>query len=131
MYLNEKHVTHGDLKLENILVVCYDNKNNNKDEDGFINAIKHDCDILIKDGINKNSSNYFGNEVNEVNKALNERNKNEGIYSFGTNFKFGLNKNDKNNKSKNQLKLSLYDEKKLSVLNFIIKILIHRIFQKF
>jgi serine/threonine protein kinase len=43
-YLNEKHVIYGDLKLENILVACYDDqgkngrcKDNNK-EDGFINC---------------------------------------------------------------------------------------------
>ena len=122
LYLNDKHVIHGDLKLENILVVCYDNKNNN-DEDGFINAIKHDCDIFIQDRILNNSSNDYGNEVNEVNKALNERNKIEGIYSFGTNFKFGKNKNDKNKNSRDQLKISLYDEKKLNIFNYGIKLI--------
>ena len=122
LYLNVKHVIHGDLKLENILVVCYDNNNNkdDKEEDGFINAIKHDCDIFIKDEILNNSSDDSRNHINEVNKALNERNKREGIYSFGTNFKFGKNKNVD---LKNPQKLSLYDEKKLNIFNYGIKLI--------
>ena len=122
LYLNDKHVIHGDLKLENILVVCYDNNNNkdDKEEDGFINAIKHDCDIFLKDEILNNSSDDSRNHINEVNKALNERNKREGIYSFGTNFKFGKNKNVD---LKNPQKLSLYDEKKLNIFNYGIKLI--------
>ena len=122
LYLNDKHVIHGDLKLENILVVCYDNNNNkdDKEEDGFINAIKHDCDIFLKDEILNNSSDDSRNHINEVNKALNERNKREGIYSFGTNFKFGKKKNVD---LKNPQKLSLYDEKKLNIFNYGIKLI--------
>ena len=28
-YLSEKHIIHGDLKLENILVICYDDHGKN------------------------------------------------------------------------------------------------------
>ena len=61
MYLNEKNIIHGDLKLENILVVSYnDNENTknvkiNKKQDGFIEAIKHDMKI-IDDNLFQNSN---------------------------------------------------------------------------
>ena len=135
MYLNEKHVIHGDLKLENIMVVCYENKENDcsckNNEDGFINAIKHDCDIFLNEGNNlKENSNH----INDVNKQLNDLNKKEGIYAFGTNFKFrgkkNTNKKDNNennininNNINNQQKLSLYDEKKLNIFNYGVKLI--------
>lgn len=130
-YLNEKHVIHGDLKLENILVVCYDDKEknsgnkDNKEEDGFINAIKHDCDIFIQDGNLSHSFNKSKNNINDVNKKLNERNKLEGIYNYGTNFKFGKLKKklNNNNNINNQQKLSLYDEKKLNIFNYGVKLI--------
>jgi serine/threonine protein kinase len=69
MYLNEKQVIHGDLKLENILVTCYNKedstikncddkkkKKNDDDEDGFINAIKHDINVVMRGGV-RNSVN--------------------------------------------------------------------------
>ena len=46
MYLNEKSIIHGDLKLENILVYSYENNDNKKIDDGFIEAIKHDMDFI-------------------------------------------------------------------------------------
>ena len=135
MYLNEKHVIHGDLKLENILVVCYENKDNdcgctNKNkEDGFINAINNDCDTFLHEG---NAMDEIRNHINGVNKQLNDLNKKEGIYGFGTNFRFRGKKNkDKNNKNNNiinnninnKLKLSLYDEKKLNIFNYGVKLI--------
>ena len=135
MYLNEKHVIHGDLKLENILVVCYENKDNdcgctNKNkEDGFINAINNDCDTFLHEG---NAMDEIRNHINGVNKQLNDLNKKEGIYGFGTNFRFRGQKNkDKNNKNNNiinnninnKLKLSLYDEKKLNIFNYGVKLI--------
>ena len=130
-YLNGKHVIHGDLKLENILVVCYDDqgkncscKDNNK-EDGFINAVMHDCDVLLQDAKLKHSFIKKDNNINDVNKRLNERNKKEGIYNYGTNFRFGKNKTKINNSnnSNDQLKISLYDEKKLNIFNYGIKLI--------
>ena len=135
MYLNEKHVIHGDLKLENILVVCYENKDNdcgctNKNkEDGFINAINNDCDTFLHEG---NAMDEIRNHINGVNKQLNDLNKKEGIYGFGTNFRFrGKKIKDKNNKNNNiinnninnKLKLSLYDEKKLNIFNYGVKLI--------
>ena len=135
MYLNKKHIIHGDLKLENILVVCYENKDNdcgctNKNkEDGFINAINNDCDTFLHEG---NAMDEIRNHINGVNKQLNDLNKKEGIYGFGTNFRFRGKKNkDKNNKNNNiinnninnKLKLSLYDEKKLNIFNYGVKLI--------
>ena len=135
MYLNKKHIIHGDLKLENILVVCYENKDNdcgctNKNkEDGFINAINNDCDTFLHEG---NAMDELRNHINGVNKQLNDLNKKEGIYGFGTNFRFrGKKIKDKNNKNNNiinnninnKLKLSLYDEKKLNIFNYGVKLI--------
>ena len=135
MYLSEKYVIHGDLKLENILVVCYENKENdcgckNKDqEDGFINAIKHDIDILLKDedlinSYNESSTFKKDNNISSVNKKLNERHKREDIHSYKTNFQFGRNKkNNFKNESKKQKLISIYDEKKLNIFNYGIKLI--------
>ena len=60
-YLNEKRIIHGDLKLENIMVECYDSKENNKkneNKDGFIEAIKKDMAIINGD-INSRKSNLL------------------------------------------------------------------------
>ena len=134
MYLNEKNVIHGDLKLENILVVCYENKDNdcnckNKNqEDGFINAIKHDISVFMKD-VDLNSSfngTFQGKDhnINNVNKKLNERHKKEDIHSYKTNFQFGKNKINNDNNKKNKKKLiSIYDEKKLNIFNYGIKLI--------
>ena len=135
MYLSEKYVIHGDLKLENILVVCYENKENdcscknNEQEDGFINAIKHDIDILLKDedlinSYNESTTFKKDNNINSINKKLNERHKREDIHSYKTNFQFGRNKkNNLKNESKKQKLISIYDEKKLNIFNYGIKLI--------
>ncbi len=70
MYLNQKHIFHGDLKLENILVVCYD-KDKDKDikktknSDRFINAINHDMNIVL--GEKNNIRNSYMNNNNNIN----------------------------------------------------------------
>ena len=60
IYLEEKCIIHGDLKLENILVKCYDNDKRTH-KDGFIEAIKHDMQIVdsinSRDEIDKNEDN--------------------------------------------------------------------------
>ena len=69
MYLNQKHIIHGDLKLENILVVCYD-KDKDKDikktknSDRFINAINHDMNIVL--GEKNNIRNSYMNNNNII-----------------------------------------------------------------
>ena len=135
IYLNEKSIIHGDLKLENILVVCYaeDEKNrNNKGQDGFIEAIKHDMKI-INGNINSlstiNTLNSFDlKEINNFNKKLYERQQREDIKSVGTSFRFrGKNEdkdqnktmiNNQDNKSEN-----IYDLKQLDIFNYGIKLI--------
>ena len=76
MYLNEKSIIHGDLKLENILVECYESnkdKENNKKNgiDGFIEAIKHDMEII--DGIINPTSTfktYKEVDLNDLNEII-------------------------------------------------------------
>ena len=134
MYLNEKRIIHGDLKLENILVECYENNNENENRknDGFIEAIKHDMEI-INGSINyMNSFNHNKidlKEINDLNKKLNEKHQREEINSYGTTFRFRGKKKDKKeknevnnnnliNKSKN-----IYDLSKLSIFNYGIKLI--------
>ena len=72
-FLNEKNIIHGDLKLENILVISYneDNskKNINKKEDGFIEAIKHDMEI-INENKKKNNDDINDNELQIYNYGI-------------------------------------------------------------
>ena len=72
-FLNEKNIIHGDLKLENILVISYneDNskKNINKKEDGFIEAIKHDMEI-INENKKKNNEDINDNELQIYNYGI-------------------------------------------------------------
>ena len=99
-FLNEKSIIHGDLKLENILVVTYNdekekNKNEDKKEDGFIEAIKHDMKIINeklnsepKTGRYQKLDKKF---ISNINKNIKENREKEGINTygtFGTTFKF-------------------------------------------
>ena len=147
MYLNEKRIIHGDLKLENILVVCYDNKEEkqkkkkNYDNDGFINAIKHDMNI-INGGINTvktldtlDTNNKYkkveSRQINDLNKILKEKDQRQAINSYGTFFRFRGAKRDKkdvkngklnidnlNNKSNN-----IYESKQFQIYNYGIKLI--------
>ena len=136
-YLNDKSIIHGDLKLENILVECYeDNKDNKnkKNNDGFIEAIKHDMEII--DGI-INPTNTFKThkdvnlkDINNFNKRLNEKHEREEINSYGTSFRFRGQKKDKNNKKdlnnskdSNNKHSNIYDLKLLHIFNYGIKLI--------
>jgi hypothetical protein len=95
IYLNEKRIIHGDLKLENILVECYDDKDNelqkekNKNYDGFIEAIQHDMELLNQKISSFNTLEMKnGKEINNINRRLNEKHQREAINSYGTNFRF-------------------------------------------
>ena len=134
MYLNEKSIIHGDLKLENILIECYENKNNNLN-DGFIEAIKHDMEI-INGSINSISSFHSHKidlkAINEINKKLNEKHEKQQINSYGTVFRFrGAKKDKKENEEKNKKKEetiinkseNIYDLSKLSIFNYGIKLI--------
>ena len=124
MYLNEKRIIHGDLKLENILVECYDDsdsehqKEKNKKYDGFIEAIKHDMDLLNQK-INSFNSLEMKNskDINNINRRLNEKHQREAINSYGTTFRFRAKPGGKN-KSKN-----IYDLKEFKISNYGIKLI--------
>ena len=142
MYLNEKSIIHGDLKLENILVECYENNKesrNNYGKDGFIEAIKHDMGIIkgnisLKNSLNSTNSFKEGNleDINDLNKKLNEKHQREAINSYATTFRFRAKKKDKNDKmdeiknkeekivDKNK---NIYDIKKLHIFNYGIKLI--------
>lgn len=138
MYLNEKQVIHGDLKLENILVTCYnkdDSKNdksadkkkkNNDDEDGFINAIKHDINIVMRGGVRNSVNEYMASRpyddklVNDVNKKLKERNKRESKYD---NYELNHNKKSNDNFLQQNKPKSIYDSKKLHIFNYGLKLI--------
>ena len=138
IYLNEKSIIHGDLKLENILVISYrnndteNNDNNNKKEDGFINAIKHDMKILndnlntIKkiDTVNRKEQDF----INELNKRLKENHEKEEIKSYGTNFRTNLRfRGKKPLKSKNDIEIAenknIYNNEKFEIYNYGIKLI--------
>ena len=94
MYLNEKSIIHGDLKLENILIECYDekkNENKKNNEDNFINAIKQDMKLLSKkiEPYKKlTSSKYLDTDIiNTFNKNLNEKHQRDTINAYGTGFR--------------------------------------------
>ena len=124
MYLNEKRIIHGDLKLENILVECYDDsdsehqKEKNKKYDGFIEAIKHDMDLLNQK-INSFNTLEMKNskEINNINRRLNEKHQREAINSYGTTFRFRAKPGGKS-KSKN-----IYDLKEFKISNYGIKLI--------
>ena len=130
MYLNEKHIIHGDLKLENILVVCYENKEeekqkqkNKKDynDDGFINAIRNDIEIINNPINTVNTFDYKHKtigikEINELNKNINNQYQRSNINSYGTNFKFRGSKKDV--KPKN-----IYELNQFQIFNYGIKLI--------
>jgi serine/threonine protein kinase len=131
MYLNERRIIHGDLKLENILVINYKNENlkDNKNEDGFIEAIKHDMKIMNKK-VNHISKidNFEDSEfkfIKDLKKDMKENHQKVNINSYATTLKF---KNDNfhilENQEKNALKFSYKNKKdKLHIYNYGIKLI--------
>ena len=124
IYLNEKRIIHGDLKLENILVACYDDKDNahqkekNKKYDGFIEAIKHDMEITNQKINSFNTLDMInGKEISNINRRLKEKHQREAINSYGTNFRFRA-KPKSNKNSKN-----IYDLKEFKISNYGIKLI--------
>ena len=131
MYLNEKNVIHGDLKLENILVVSYkeEEKKKNKKEDGFIQAIKHDMKIIneyLDDNIPKTNTlkKFDMKYISDVNKNMKQNYKNQdiNINTFQTNFKF-ISK-EKEKQQKLNKKNNIYkNRKELQIYNYGIKLI--------
>ena len=99
MYLNEKNIIHGDLKLENILLVSYNDNENiknvkiNKKQDGFIEAIKHDMKIIDDNLFQNTNTNRYKKDgiklIDEFNKKIQEDKRNIDIKKHNTNIKFG------------------------------------------
>ena len=134
MYLNEKRIIHGDLKLENILVESYENNGQmkSKDKDGFIEAINHDMKVMngtIKLVDSFNTSNTLNpKDINNLNKKLNEKHQREDINIHGTGFRFRAKKADKDeNKIKNEIKdkesKNIYNSQTLRIFNYGIKLI--------
>ena len=123
MYLNERSIIHGDLKLENILVINYKNENlkeNNKSykkEDGFIEAIKHDMKITNEKLNDTSKINTFEHSelkfIKDINNSMKENRQQININnSYGTTFKFNSdNFHILKNQKENQLKLSNKNKK--------------------
>ena len=145
LYLNEKSIIHGDLKLENILVVNYKNENlkenkkyngKNKKEDGFIEAIKHDMKI-INEKLNdiskrKTFKKYDIKFINDVNKNMKEKNQKQGVGSYTTIFKFKKNnfqllenekEKDLNISNSNIINNIQNKKEKLNIYNYGIKLI--------
>ena len=134
MYLNEKRIIHGDLKLENILVESYENNGQmkSKDKDGFIEAINYDMKVMngtIKLVDSFNTSNTLNpKDINNLNKKLNEKHQREDINIHGTGFRFRAKKADKDeNKIKNEIKdkesKNIYNSQTLRIFNYGIKLI--------
>jgi len=137
-YLNEKRIIHGDLKLENIMVECYDNKENNnkkdQDKDGFIEAIKNDMAIINGEMNTRNSQRLNDHKlIDDLNRMLKEKNERNAINSYGTNFRFRAKKPEKkkenedkdNNEDISEMtkNKNIYDLDKFKIFNYGIKLI--------
>ena len=128
MYLNEKNIIHGDLKLENILVVSYNDNENiksekiNKKQDGFIEAIKHDMKIIDDNLFQNSNTNRYKKDgiklIDEFNKKIQEDKRNIDIKKHNTNIKFG---NHFHFLEKNEQKQNI--QEKLLIKNYGIKLI--------
>ena len=137
IYLNSKNMTHGNLKLQNILLesndIKADKKTNKKsleyNEDKFINAINKDMLLLYK-----NIPNFVGNykfdfkdedSIKMINRKINESQKRSE--SAQTGLRFGLSK-----KTEDKLKAipnlkykgenNIYNSGKFEILKYGIKL---------
>ena len=143
IYLNEKSIIHGDLKLENILVVNYRNENlkenkknktNVKNADGFIEAIKHDMKIINgkSNDIQKSDThkNLDTNSINDIHKNVEENQQEQNANFHTTNFKIkkrNFHENDiekeLNLKNKNIINNRKIKKEKLYIYNYGIKLI--------
>ena len=143
IYLNEKSIIHGDLKLENILVVNYRNENlkenkknktNVKNADGFIEAIKHDMKIINgkSNDIQKSDThkNLDTNSINDIHKNVEENQQEQNANFHTTNFKIkkrNFHENDiekeLNLKNKNIINIRKIKKEKLYIYNYGIKLI--------
>ena len=137
IYLNSKNMTHGNLKLQNILLesndIKADKKTNKKsleyNEDKFINAINKDMLLLYK-----NIPNFVGNykfdfkdedSIKMINRKINESQKRSE--SAQTGLRFGLSKKTEDKlKAIPNLKFkgenNIYNSGKFEILKYGIKL---------
>ena len=143
IYLNEKSIIHGDLKLENILVMNYRNENikkdkknktNVKDADGFIEAIKHDMKIINRKSNDLQKSDTHKNldikSINDIHKNVKENQPEQNANFHTTNFKIkkrNFHENDVekelNLKNKNIINNRKIKKEKLYIYNYGIKLI--------
>ena len=143
IYLNEKSIIHGDLKLENILVVNYRNENlkenkknktNVKNADGFIEAIKHDMKIINGKSNDIQKSDTHKNldikSINDIHKNVKENQPEQNANFHTTNFKIkkrNFHENDVekelNLKNKNIINNRKIKKEKLYIYNYGIKLI--------
>ena len=139
IYLNYKELTHGNLKLENILIelndINADKKTNKKklndDEDNFIKAINKDM-LLINSNLNKFGSKYNFDftqvdSIKIINKKINESQKKSESAQMSSGLRFGFaKKNDDKLRAIPNLKYkgenNIYNSGKFQVLKYGIKL---------
>ena len=133
MYLSTKNIIHGDLKLENILVDSYQNKDmaeslnsvhnkdNKKDKDKFVKAIENDMILVNNELENKNkfkNNKFVLGRVDSI-TLINTR-----IYETTNNFKSFKFKNKESNSHKiSQNVHNVYNSGKLEILKYGIKLI--------
>ena len=144
MYLSEQNIIHGDLKLENILIECYEDyskeKKENKKYDPFVEAIKKDINLINKKirPQYKSMTNDKREDINHINKTLKEKQEKDNniISKYSTSFRFRAHKKEGEDKNKNQKEnnntnennnekkvLNIYDFSKLNFAKFGIKLI--------
>ena len=106
LYLNNRGIIHGDLKLENILVDSYlddGNLNEQKEKTNFISSLIQDAknvkNYLSNIKIKRASTNFYNNIKSKLNYGKKEDNQNE--------------KNGNSKKLRNTLKIELIQNEKL------------------
>jgi serine/threonine protein kinase len=138
IYLNSKNITHGNIKLENILLELNDikkekkiKKNSNFENDLLFKAINNDITIINNSLGNKNANYKIDlkqkDSIKIFNKKINESQKRVESSQVSTHLRFGSLKNvDEKLKAIPNLKYTgsnnIYNSGKLEFLNFGIKI---------
>ena len=138
IYLNSKSITHGNIKLENILLELNDAKNEKKlkkdikfENDNLFKAINNDITIINNSLGNKNANYKIDikqiDSIKLFNKKINESQKRVESNQISTHLRFGSLKNvDEKLRAIPNLKYTgsnnIYNSGKLEFLKFGIKI---------
>ena len=138
IYLNSKNITHGNIKLENILLELNDAKKEKKikkdinfENDNLFKAINNDITIINNSLGNKNANYKIDikqiDSIKLFNKKINESQKRVESNQISTHLRFGSLKNvDEKLRAIPNLKYTgannIYNSGKLEFLNYGIKI---------